>query len=380
VSRISDGAPVEERWYTYDPIGNVDMVIRKIAGDEDAQGRQWYRGTELYYVKNGCLWMSRSLRWQLDAGDQPINCEPLAAMEYRYNGGRQRYMVRTREPETLQPYDTTDGTWHDYDGDSIYGDMTLSYDQQSHTLDVFDTTSHEPGMAQYDHNLGELHHLHGNLIGTTERITDDNSIPMHRAVYTAFGELVYSDGTVGTRYGYAGDWGYQASDSADPLSELGWLHVGERYYDPSCGRFVQRDPIGIRGGLNVYVYVGNNPVVWVDPLGLSSLMHPQSVALLIEMGWSAKQIAAATGMTVAAAAAAIQKSKGQTRRGNIRIRDPIPGPRIPKPRPDRGDEKPPGDDPRRPPPRPGPQDPLPPPKNTEELIGRIMCIVMHLMR
>jgi len=267
VSQISNGEPVEERWYTYDPLGNADMVIRKIAGDEDEFGTQWYRGTELYYVKNGHLWMSRSLRWQLE-GDEAVNCEPLAAMEYRYHGGRQRYMTRPREPETLQPYDSADGTWYDYDGDSIYGDLALSYDEQLHTLDVFDTTSHEPGLAQYDHNLGELHHLHGNLIGTTECITDDNSLPVHRAVYTAFGELVYEDGTVGTRYGYAGSSGYQAAQVTDPLSELGWLHVGARYYDPSSGRFMRRDPIGIRGGMNTYEYVSSNPADNVDANGL----------------------------------------------------------------------------------------------------------------
>jgi len=46
------------------------------------------------------------------------------------------------------------------------------------------------------------------------------------------------------------------------------MHVGARYYDPSTGRFLQRDPIGIAGGLNVYAYVGNRPTVRIDPLGL----------------------------------------------------------------------------------------------------------------
>ncbi len=54
----------------------------------------------------------------------------------------------------------------------------------------------------------------------------------------------------------------------DPLAELGWLHVGHRYYDPTSGRFVQRDPIGIAGGLNTYAYVLNDPLSGVDPSGL----------------------------------------------------------------------------------------------------------------
>ena len=259
----------------------------------DGEGLQWFRGTQLYYTKDGHLWMSRALRWQYEAGGEGsgcengpppegpptgcivTNCEAYAAMEYRYQGGRGRYMVRPRDPETmgLSPYNTYDGRWFDYDGEEIYGDFGVAYDGQ--TVTVTDVMAHEPGLAQYDNVSQALHHLHGNLIGTTERMTDATGAIAHRAVYSAFGELIYKGGTgvppVDTRYGYAGAWGYQSASSqepADPLAELGWLHVGHRYYDPSSGRFVQRDPIGIRGGLNVYAYVRSQPTLRIDPLGL----------------------------------------------------------------------------------------------------------------
>jgi uncharacterized protein RhaS with RHS repeats len=41
-----------------------------------------------------------------------------------------------------------------------------------------------------------------------------------------------------------------------------------RYYDPTIGRFLQEDPIGLLGGPNFYVYAGNDPITNVDPFGL----------------------------------------------------------------------------------------------------------------
>jgi RHS repeat-associated protein len=48
------------------------------------------------------------------------------------------------------------------------------------------------------------------------------------------------------------------------------LHYNRfRYYDPDCGRFVSQDPIGLKGGNNLYQYAAN-PSGWVDPLELTS--------------------------------------------------------------------------------------------------------------
>jgi RHS repeat-associated protein len=50
-------------------------------------------------------------------------------------------------------------------------------------------------------------------------------------------------------------------------SETGLHYNMHRYYDPDTGRFAMHDPIGLRGGINLYRYT-SNPNRWIDPLGL----------------------------------------------------------------------------------------------------------------
>ena len=42
-----------------------------------------------------------------------------------------------------------------------------------------------------------------------------------------------------------------------------------RTYDPSTGRYLESDPIGLNGGINTFVYVENDPLNYIDPKGLN---------------------------------------------------------------------------------------------------------------
>ena len=53
--------------------------------------------------------------------------------------------------------------------------------------------------------------------------------------------------------------------------ETNLVYYGQRFYDPSTGRFLNRDPIGEAGGTNLYAFVGNNPVNGIDVLGTNPI-------------------------------------------------------------------------------------------------------------
>ncbi len=66
-------------------------------------------------------------------------------------------------------------------------------------------------------------------------------------------------------------------------AETGLHQNGFRDYDPSLGRYLQADPIGLAGGLNPYAYAGGNPVNLVDPDGLSPWANKPLIDLISDL-------------------------------------------------------------------------------------------------
>ncbi len=170
---------------------------------------------------------------------------------------------------TLAPWSANDGIWTDYDDQSVYGD---------HTVDGFGAASEAmgylPGMWQNDLAGGSEAFVHGDRIGSSRMMTASSQSIARRVVFTAFGEPVFESGLIDSRYQYAGAWGYQTTEA------LPFLHVGERFYDPALGRFLQRDSVGPReawlaGSLRQYLsygYAANNPLIFIDASGRWALV------------------------------------------------------------------------------------------------------------
>lgn len=108
---------------------------------------------------------------------------------------------------------------------------------------------------------GQVYYYHYDGIGSTIALTDLSGDIVNKYAYDAFGDVLSQEETIPNSFKYVGRFG--VTDEGNGL-----LYMRARYYDPKIGRFINKDPMGSAGGLNVYSYTGDNPINWVDPLGL----------------------------------------------------------------------------------------------------------------
>lgn len=97
-------------------------------------------------------------------------------------------------------------------------------------------------------------------LGSIVATTDASGYATNTFSYGPFGE---TDSWVdGPRFRYTGQQYFARS---------GLYYYKARFYSPTMGRFLQTDPAGTKDDLNLYAYVGNNPVNRVDPTGLAKV-------------------------------------------------------------------------------------------------------------
>jgi RHS repeat-associated protein len=116
--------------------------------------------------------------------------------------------------------------------------------------------------------------------GNVVQRTSSTGSTLSTSYYDAFG-VGKSTSTPTDPFGYMGQYGYYTDNST------GLILAGYRYYDPTTGRWLTRDPIGYIGGTNVYSYVTNDPVGNYDPFGLRPPdFYTGSVGVGPFVGWS----------------------------------------------------------------------------------------------
>jgi RHS repeat-associated protein len=165
---------------------------------------------------------------------------------YAYDGLGNRFRVQVGS--------TVRNLHHDHRGRVVFetddaGQVTVAYVYAGDRLVASGTVA---GGFQFHHQ---------DKTGNTLALTNASGTLTGAYSYAPYGARANHSGTAATSFTYAGAYGVMDEDD-------GLYFMRNRYYDATTGRFIQRDPIGLAGGFNLYRYVDDQPVSRIDPLGL----------------------------------------------------------------------------------------------------------------
>ena len=239
--------------YTYDNVGNrLSRTRTGAAPSNDAY--TYYPGTNRLHIVQGTH--AELIAYDADgntATRTPGATNPTPAVtdpaDYLYNTSGQRIRKTNSAPKVFH-YDQTGQLIAET---TPAGDMLKAY-----------IWLHGQPLAMLTPD-GSIYYYHNDHLGTPQRLTDQSATVVWAADYLPFGKADVKVETVENNLRFSGQYFDQ---------ETGLHYNYHRYYDPGVGRYLRADPIGLGGGLNLYAYVDNNPLIKRDPLGLEAGFCP----------------------------------------------------------------------------------------------------------
>lgn len=124
-------------------------------------------------------------------------------------------------------------------------------------------------MTLFQTESGNYYFYHNDHLGTPQALTDVIGEIVWEASYEAFGKAdIDPNSTITNNLRFPGQY-------FDEETGLHWNWM--RYFDPGVGRYLENDPLGLKGGINLFAYVQNRPINLIDPWGLLSYLVSRSL-------------------------------------------------------------------------------------------------------